>query len=57
MFGQVNYISQYFYYLGGVADKIQGTVIPLDKRGYFNFTRNEPLGLVRRSRRGTLPCC
>jgi aldehyde dehydrogenase (NAD+) len=46
MFGQLSYIPQYFYYFGGLADKIQGTVIPLDKKGYFNFTRNEPLGVV-----------
>jgi acyl-CoA reductase-like NAD-dependent aldehyde dehydrogenase len=46
MRGQLNYIPQWFYYYGGLADKIQGTVIPLDKPGYFNFTRNEPLGVV-----------
>ncbi|PMX91179.1 aldehyde dehydrogenase family protein, partial [Pseudomonas sp. GW460-13] len=28
------------------ADKIEGTVIPLDKKGYFNYTRREPLGVV-----------
>jgi acyl-CoA reductase-like NAD-dependent aldehyde dehydrogenase len=46
MNGQLNYIPQWFYYFGGLADKIQGTVIPLDKKGFFNFTRNEPLGVV-----------
>src|SRR5205814_855890 len=25
---------------------VQGAVIPLDKKGYFNFTRYEPLGVV-----------
>ena len=46
MQGQVNYLPQWYYYFGGLADKIQGAVIPLDKKGYFNFTRYEPLGVV-----------
>jgi (Z)-2-((N-methylformamido)methylene)-5-hydroxybutyrolactone dehydrogenase len=46
MGGQLNYIPQWFYYFGGLADKVQGAVIPLDKKGYFNFTRQEALGVV-----------
>ena len=46
MAGQMNYLPQWYYYYGGLADKIEGTVVPLDKKGYFNFTRNEPLGVV-----------
>ncbi|MCY0855536.1 aldehyde dehydrogenase [Cupriavidus sp. D39] len=46
MSGQVKYLPQWFYYFGGLADKIEGTVIPLDKKGYFNYTRSEPLGVV-----------
>lgn len=46
MLGQLNYIPQWFYYFGGLADKIQGSVLPLDKKGYFSFTRNEPVGVV-----------
>lgn len=46
MQGQLNYIPQWYYYFGGLADKIQGAVIPLDKKGFFNFTRHEPLGVV-----------
>lgn len=46
MQAQLNYIPQWYYYFGGLADKIQGTVVPLDKQGYFNFTRHEPLGVV-----------
>ena len=46
MQGQLNYIPQWYYYFGGLADKIQGAVIPLDKKGFFNFTRYEPLGVV-----------
>ncbi len=46
MMGQLNYIPQWFYYYGGLADKIQGSVLPLDKKGYFSFTRHEPVGVV-----------
>lgn len=46
MSGQLNYIPQWYYYFGGLADKIEGAVLPSDKKGYFNFTRNEPLGVV-----------
>lgn len=46
MLGQLNYIPEWFRYFGGLADKIEGTVIPLDKKGYFNYTRREPLGVV-----------
>ncbi|WP_404614996.1 aldehyde dehydrogenase [Caballeronia udeis] len=46
MYAQCQYIPQWYYYFGGLADKIQGSVIPLDKKGYFNFTRHEPLGVV-----------
>jgi (Z)-2-((N-methylformamido)methylene)-5-hydroxybutyrolactone dehydrogenase len=46
MQGQLNYIPQWFYYYGGLADKIQGSTLPLDKKGYFAFTRTEPVGVV-----------
>lgn len=46
MQGQLNYIPQWFYYYGGLADKIQGTTLPLDKKGYFAFTRHESVGVV-----------
>jgi aldehyde dehydrogenase (NAD+) len=46
MRAQLNYAPQWYYYFGGLADKIEGAVIPLDKKGYFNFTRYEPLGVV-----------
>ena len=46
MRGQVNYIPQWFNYFGGLADKIEGRVIPIDKPGVFNFTREEPLGVI-----------
>ena len=46
MSGQVRYVPQWFHYFGGLADKIEGRVIPIDKPGVFNFTREEPLGVV-----------
>lgn len=46
MRGQLNYIPQWFHYFGGLADKIEGRVIPIDKPGVFNYTRSEPLGVV-----------
>lgn len=46
MGAQLKYLPQWFYYFGGLADKVEGAVIPLDKKGYFNYTRKEPLGVV-----------
>lgn len=46
MLGQLSYLPQWYYYYGGLADKIQGNVLPLDKKGYLAFTRNEPIGVV-----------
>ena len=46
MRGQLGYIPQWYYYFGGLADKIEGSVIPIDKPGVFNYTREEPLGVI-----------
>ena len=46
MGGQVRYLPQWYYYYGGLADKIEGSVIPIDKADVFNFTRHEPVGVV-----------
>jgi aldehyde dehydrogenase (NAD+) len=46
MGGQVRYLPQWYYYYGGLADKIEGSVIPIDKADTFNFTRYEPVGVV-----------
>lgn len=43
---QMKYIPQWFNYFGGLADKIEGRVIPIDRTGMFNFTREEPLGVI-----------
>lgn len=42
----IRYMPQYFYYFAGLADKIEGRVIPIDKPGMFNFTIEEPLGVI-----------
>ena len=44
--GQMKYMAQYFYYYGGLADKIQGHVVPMDKPKVFNMIRYEPMGVV-----------
>lgn len=45
MRAQLRYIPQYFHYFAGLADKIEGAVIPVDKADAFNFTHHEPLGV------------
>lgn len=46
MLTQVRYIPQWYYYFGGLADKIEGIVHPVDKPDMFNFSRHEPYGVV-----------
>ena len=46
MGAQTRYMAEWYRYFGGLADKIEGSVIPSDKPGIFNFTRYEPLGVV-----------
>ena len=46
MGAQTKYLAEWYRYFGGLADKIEGAVIPSDKLGIFNFTRYEPLGVV-----------
>jgi len=43
---QVNYAPEWYRYFGGLADKIEGAVLPIDKPGMFAFSRHEPLGVV-----------
>ena len=46
MGAQTAYMAQWYRYYGGLADKIEGAVLPSDKPGIFNFTRHEPVGVV-----------
>jgi aldehyde dehydrogenase (NAD+) len=43
---QTKYTAGWYRYYGGLADKVEGAVIPTDKTNIFNFTRYEPLGVV-----------
>lgn len=44
--GQVKNVAQWFYYYAGLADKLHGDVVPINKPGVFNYVRYEPLGVV-----------
>ena len=46
MFAQVRLVADWFRYYGGLADKLEGAVIPTGKPNMFTFTRHEPLGVV-----------
>ena len=46
MRAQTRYLPEWFRYFAGLADKLEGRVIPIDRPGFFNFTLEEPLGVV-----------
>lgn len=46
MRGQLSYHPEWWRYFGGLADKIEGAVVPIDKPDTFAFTRHEPMGVV-----------
>ena len=46
MSAQTKYLAEWYRYFGGLADKIEGAVLPADRPGIFNFTRYEPLGVI-----------
>jgi aldehyde dehydrogenase (NAD+) len=46
MGAQLKYLCEWYRYFGGLADKIEGRVLPMDKASKFVFTRREPLGVV-----------
>lgn len=46
MAGQTKYLAQWYRYYGGLADKIEGALIPTDKANVLNFTRYERLGVI-----------
>ena len=46
MSAQTRYMAEWYRYYGGLADKLEGAVLPTDKTGIFNFTRYEPLGVL-----------
>ncbi|WP_296930055.1 aldehyde dehydrogenase [uncultured Marinobacter sp.] len=44
--GQVGYLPEFFYYNAGLADKVVGETLPLDKPDLFGATMRVPLGVV-----------
>lgn len=46
MKAQLEYLPQWYHYYGGLADKIEGGVLPIDKPDHFVYTTWEPLGVV-----------
>jgi aldehyde dehydrogenase (NAD+) len=45
MLAQTKYLPEWFYYYGGLADKIQGAVVPVDRPEHFNYILREPVGV------------
>ena len=46
MRGQLGAIPDWLRYFGGLADKVEGRVLPLTDPRVLNYTRPEPLGVV-----------
>ncbi len=44
--GQVGYLPEFFYYYAGLADKVEGETLSLDKADLFGYTVREPLGVI-----------
>ncbi|MEM6678405.1 MAG: aldehyde dehydrogenase [Pseudomonadota bacterium] len=43
---QTGYVADYYRYYAGLADKIEGAVLPIDKPGMHVFTTRQPIGVV-----------
>jgi len=43
---QTGYVADYYRYYAGLADKIQGATLPIDKPDMHVFTSREPIGVV-----------
>ncbi|MGI9354047.1 MAG: aldehyde dehydrogenase [Rhizobiaceae bacterium] len=43
---QAQYISEFFHFYAGCADKIHGDTLPIDKPDMFVFSKREPLGVI-----------
>ena len=43
---QANYIAEYYDYYAGLADKIEGTVLPIDKPNIQVITTRMPIGVI-----------
>jgi acyl-CoA reductase-like NAD-dependent aldehyde dehydrogenase len=45
MAAQTKYLPEWFYYYGGLADKIEGRVVPSDRPDHFTYILKEPVGV------------
>ena len=43
---QANYIAEYYDYFAGLTDKVEGTVLPIDKPNMQVITTREPIGVI-----------
>ena len=43
---QTKYVAEYYRYYAGLADKIEGTVLPIDKKDMHVYTTHQPIGVV-----------
>lgn len=46
MRAQAVVVKEWLYYFGGLADKIEGRVVPLERQSVLNYTLREPLGVI-----------
>ncbi|GLS24148.1 betaine-aldehyde dehydrogenase [Labrys miyagiensis] len=43
---QIGYVAEYYRYFGGLADKVEGAHLPIDKAEMEVYLRREPIGVV-----------
>jgi acyl-CoA reductase-like NAD-dependent aldehyde dehydrogenase len=43
---QIGYVAEYYRYFGGLADKVEGVHLPIDKPDMEVYLRREPIGVV-----------
>lgn len=46
MHAQAKIVKDWLFYFGGLADKVEGRVIPLERPSVLNYTLREPLGVI-----------
>ncbi len=44
--GGLKYVAEFWYYYAGLADKVEGSVMPMDKPDLLGMTYREPVGVV-----------
>ncbi|HET6158683.1 MAG TPA: aldehyde dehydrogenase [Dongiaceae bacterium] len=43
---QIGYVAEFYRYFGGLADKVEGAHLPIDKPDMEVYLRSEPIGVV-----------